>query len=108
MVVLSTRFLGACGTKDSTTSTDPVTGGHCSASGTLVAIQGNHGHALTVSAADIVAGAAKSYDITGTADHSHTVNLAASDFASLNGNVGIRVTSSSTGHTHSITINCAG
>src|SRR4051812_9550123 len=40
---------------------------------TVAAISANHGHAITVSAADVAAGVAKTYDIQGTAAHSHSV-----------------------------------
>jgi hypothetical protein len=43
----------------------------------------NHGHALVVSPADVLAGVPKTYDITGTSGHLHEVTLSADDFKAL-------------------------
>lgn len=82
----------------------------CTVNGTNVAIGSNHGHVMMVSAADVSAGANKTYDITGSATHSHSVTVTAANFASLQSNPGGSVMVESTsggGHTHSITILCA-
>jgi hypothetical protein len=71
-------------------------------------ISANHGHALTVPAADVVAGTAKSYDIQGSSGHAHQVDIADSDFAQLAlGNSVTVVSSTGSGHTHTVTVNCA-
>ena len=102
--VALTSFLFACGFRNNTGKV--VTGGNC-ANGTAVAIASNHGHVLTVSAADIAAGVQKVYDIQGTAGHTHSVTLTASDFALLATNVNVLETTTSTlSHTHDITVNC--
>jgi hypothetical protein len=89
----------ACGGGD---DDDTSGGGTCK-----TAIAANHGHALTISAADKMAGVAKDYDIKGSADHSHTVSLAADDFADLSGGTVVIVTSSTdAGHSHDVTITC--
>jgi len=79
----------------------------CVANGTNSAIQSNHGHSLTVSASDVNAGAEKTYDITGGAGHSHQVTVTSGNFTTLKSNQSITVTSTTTGHTHSVTISCA-
>ena len=100
----------ACGGSNSGA---PVTGGNCLANGTHVTIGTNHGHVLAVSIADINAGVDKSYDIRGTADHTHTVTLTAADFASLKQNTGTNEESSTTPsaiygtHFHAIAVSCA-
>jgi hypothetical protein len=79
----------------------------CSANGTIVAISGNHGHALVVSKADVAAGSAKTYSIQGGSVHDHTVTVSAADFAKLAANTSVVIESSPAGHTHTITVTCA-
>lgn len=82
--------------------------GNCLANGTATAIGGNHGHVLVVPMADIAAGAQRTYDIRGTADHTHQVTLTAADMATLQQNVAARETSSvALSHSHPITVSCA-
>ena len=82
----------------------------CATNGTAITIDANHGHVLMVTSSDVNAGADKTYDITGTALHSHMVTVTAADFARLqsNANASVMVTSTlGSAHTHSITILCA-
>lgn len=71
-------------------------------------IELNHGHALTVPAADVAAGTAQTYDITGAAAHAHSVSLSAADFSLLR-TAGMVIVTSTTGgaHTHTVTVRCA-
>jgi hypothetical protein len=93
---------------DATVSPDASMGTpSCSMNGTVVAIALNHGHALVVSKADVIAGAQKMYSIQGGSLHDHTVTLTAADFAMLAANTSVSVVSSLTGHTHAITVTCA-
>ncbi len=67
----------------------------------------NHGHVLLVMRADLDSTTAVSYDITGAADHAHTVTLTVAQLATLK--TGAAVTVSSTvafGHQHVITVSC--
>ena len=101
--------LAACGGDDGG-GTDASFQRSCAMNGTSVNIDGNHGHVLMVTSSDVTTGAAKTYDIMGTATHTHSVTVAATDFAKLqsNANGSIQVTSTSGGgHTHTITIICA-
>ena len=100
-------LLVACG--DSGGGADAAATGNCAMNGAAPpSIGGNHGHVLMVSKADITAGAAKTYDITGTADHSHNVTISAANFATLTSNTTVMTVSTNTqNHTHSITIMCA-
>ena len=71
-------------------------------------IQLNHGHVLTVSPDDVAAAVDKSYDIQGTALHTHTVTVTAADFAELEkGNTLTLTTSVGATHTHTVTVQCA-
>lgn len=80
----------------------------CTLNGTISAIAANHGHVLVVSKADVAAGAAKTYDIRGTADHAHSVTVTTAMFTMLRGNTAIATTSSAdSGHSHMVTVMCA-
>jgi hypothetical protein len=71
-------------------------------------IADNHGHRLTIPDADIKAGAGKSYNIQGTAGHSHTVELSAAQMTQLSQGTSLTVTSSTTDlHSHAVTVVCA-
>jgi len=71
------------------------------------AIAGNHGHVLTVTAADATAAVDKAYDIMGTASHTHSVTITAAMFAMLETGAVITTTSTtSAGHSHGITVMC--
>lgn len=85
------------------------TGKDCVMNGTSAQISSNHGHTITVSMADVMAAADKTYDITGSAAHSHSVTVTAANFASLMNNPdGSVMVTSTTGdaHTHTVTILC--
>ncbi len=71
-------------------------------------IASNHGHAITVSAADITAGVDKTYNITGTSAHQHSVTISAAMFTMLKAGMSILVTSSVGGaHSHSVMVTCS-
>ena len=75
---------------------------------TSAAIGTNHGHSMTVSAADVTAGVDKTYQIQGTSQHPHAVVLTAAHFATLRQTGTVTVTSSTDAmHSHSVTVTCA-
>lgn len=102
---------GGGGDDDSNPMPDaPMTAKSCTTNGTTATIGTNHGHTLTVSAADVTAGVDKTYNIMGTSDHAHMVTVTAANFTSLQNNPSGSVMLTSTsggGHTHSVTILCA-
>ena len=113
-LTLSVTFLGAhlagCGGEDTTGTVDLSSSGgsNCLQKGTSISIGSNHGHTLTVSVADIQAGAEKTYAIMGTSTHTHSVTLTSSHFADLAANKSVSLVSTSgSGHTHSVSIGCA-
>jgi len=64
-------------------------------------------HILTVSAADVTAGADKVYSIKGMSAHDHMVTITAANFATLKAGTMIMMTSTSGGgHTHSVEVVC--
>ena len=88
------------------------TGGGSAASclnngGTASDITFNHGHVLMVPAADFTAAGAKTYDITGSALHGHSITLSQAQRASVLAGTPVTVTSTLTGHTHDVTVACA-
>ena len=75
---------------------------------TASSISGNHGHSLTVSKADIEAGANKTYSIKGSADHDHEITITAADFNTLKSNMQVGENSTTVqSHSHTVTISCA-
>jgi hypothetical protein len=97
-VCASGVLLAACG---SSSSDKTPSGSACQTT-----ISANHGHSLSIPIADKMAGAAKDYDIKGSADHSHTVSLTAADWADIDAG-SLTVTSSVTnGHSHDVSISC--
>jgi hypothetical protein len=101
--------LTGCGGDDGG-GTDSSVQRNCAMNGTNVTIEANHGHVLMVTSADVAAGADKTYDIMGTALHTHMVTVTAADFAKLqsNANASVMVTSTvGSAHTHLVTILCA-
>jgi hypothetical protein len=67
----------------------------------------NHGHVLTVLRSDLDSATAKSYDIQGTADHTHTVTFTLAQLASLKSGASVTVTSTTTDyHQHVISLSC--
>jgi hypothetical protein len=86
----------------------PMAMGNCMQNGTNIVIGTNHGHAMTVPAADVIAGVQKDYQIQGGSGHPHTVTVTAAMFATLQQNTQVVVTSTvDAGHSHQVTIRCA-
>ena len=79
---------------------------NCASTG--AAIANNHGHAITVTAAEANAGVDKTYSIQGTSQHPHSVTITAADFAMLRSAGTITVMSSlDASHRHNVTVTCA-
>ncbi len=79
----------------------------CGTGANATAISGNHGHALTVPAADIAAAVAKTYAIKGTSSHDHQVSMNEAQFATLKTGASLTLTSSSVfSHVHTVTVAC--
>lgn len=101
-------LLNCSSSDDSETNNNQGNEPNCIANGTNSNIEGNHGHSLSVSVADVNAGVEKTYNITGSAGHSHEVTVTAANFSTLANNQQVVVSSTTeNGHTHSVTISCA-
>ena len=76
------------------------------------AISDNHGHTLTIPAADVDSTVAITYSILGIADHDHTITLTPAQLAQIKNSTSVTVSSSidrSTlyaSHFHAVTVNC--
>jgi hypothetical protein len=82
-------------------ATVPTSDGSKSAS-----ISGNHGHSAVITQAQMLAGGAVSLDIQGTATHDHVVNLSATAVGDIRDGKKVATESTSTqGHTHTVTFN---
>jgi hypothetical protein len=69
-------------------------------------IGSNHGHAGTITAAQLTAGGTLSLDIRGDATHPHTVELTGADMTSIAANQRVsKESSTDSGHSHSVTFN---
>lgn len=67
----------------------------------------NHGHTLTITLADVDAAVAKTYDITGTAGHAHTLTITPQQFMQIKEGRTLNIESSNgLAHTHTITVMC--
>jgi hypothetical protein len=74
-------------------------------------IAGNHGHVLAIPVADLNSTVARTYDILGTATHTHSVTFSAAQLAALKAGNSVTVTSTVTGsdalaHSHAISERC--
>ena len=107
--------LGACSDAvglvpppDATVFDAPPSG--CTETDAIVTIADNHQHAehaMTVTSADVQAGAMMDYDMMGDATHTHTLTVTAPDFTSLGSGGTISETSSFTiDHMHVVTVSC--
>ena len=104
-----------CGS-DSSSPTAPTTGGGGNGGGggggggnsTDVngTVSANHGHVATVTEAHVNAGADVTIDITGNADHPHSVDLTAAQLTQIGDGEQVQVTSTAgQAHTHGVTFN---
>ncbi|MEJ7602660.1 MAG: hypothetical protein WKG01_32520 [Kofleriaceae bacterium] len=84
-----------------------TTDGQSACGSTTTSISANHGHAVAIPVADIEAGVTKTYDITGSSDHDHSITVTAAMFTTLKGGTMIRVTSFGGNHPHDVTVTCA-
>jgi hypothetical protein len=68
------------------------------------AISSNHGHAATVTAAQLTSGGGLELDIRGTSSHSHMLSLTPDDVAAIRSGAMFEKTCG-TGHKHTVTFN---
>ena len=119
MTITRKQFLGAtsagsvllllqgCGGGDyGDDNNNPPPAQACGATG--AAIAGNHGHTLSIARADLDSTVNRTYDITGTADHPHSVTFTPAQLQSLKAGQRVAVTSTTVEvHEHVVTASCA-
>ena len=74
------------------------------------AISANHGHTLTIPAADLDSPTARTYDIAGVAGHSHQVTFSPAQLQQLKAGTTVAVASTpfpGDGHSHNVSVTCA-
>lgn len=77
----------------------------CGASGD--AISGNHGHALTIAAADLNSASAMTYSIMGSSTHNHSVTFTVAQLGQLRNGQSVVVESTlDSAHSHTVTARC--
>lgn len=100
--------LAGCGPGGTDETDDPAQGQSCSFAGAS-AITGNHGHSVTLPRATLEAGADGSFEIRGTADHSHALTLTGAQLSALLAGETLTLDASTTlEHSHSVTLRCGG
>ena len=73
----------------------------------MVVIAGNHGHVLSIPAADLNATVDMTYGIQGSADHNHTVTFTPAQLAQLKAGTAVTVTSTTNlSHSHDVGTRC--
>lgn len=95
--------LVGCGDSGSSSSPTPAPSPTGDVEGTVGT---NHGHRATIARVELTEGMAIVLDITGVADHPHTLELSAAELAQIAG--GARVTKNSSfdaAHAHTVTFN---
>ena len=101
----ATITISGCGGDDNNPGTGP-TGGGGQSGDEVGAISANHGHSVTVTAAQITAGNAVTATLTTGNGHTHTINLTAAQVVAIGQNQRVSVTSSTdAGHNHEVTFN---
>ena len=71
-------------------------------------ISANHGHALAIPVADLLSAVAITYNLQGTAVHTHEVTFTPAQLAQLRAGTAVTVTTSITlAHSHDLTETCA-
>jgi len=106
-VVITVSGCGGGGHSSPSSPSAPSAGtGAGSSSDKSGTISSNHGHLAVVTGAQLVVGNAVQLDIRGSADHTHMVTLTAAAIQAIQaGRPAVTDSTSSTGHTHSVTFN---
>jgi hypothetical protein len=95
-----------CGSSDP--GKDGGTASTCTTSGIKSMPIDDPKHSFTAPAADVTAGATKTYSIQGTSTHDHTITLTTGHFDQLKAGMNVSVMSTNTlGHQHTVSVTCA-
>ena len=103
-VVITAACGGGGGSSPASPSSPPPTAGAGDKEAT--SISANHGHVAIIRSAELQAGGALSLNITGSANHPHTLALSGDEVVSIrNGGRVSKTSSNDDGHTHTVTFN---
>jgi hypothetical protein len=106
--VASGWALAGCGGGGGDSSNPPAPAPAPGSLACTAAISDNHGHVLAIAAADLDSTTDKTYDIEGTAGHTHSVTFTAAQLAQLKAGTTVSVTTTMTlNHDHRIGEHCA-
>jgi hypothetical protein len=94
----ATITLSGCGGGNPAASSPPLTD-------KTGEISSNHGHAATITAAQLGTGGGLDLDLRGTASHTHMLSLTASELVMIRSGSRFEKTCSGTSHTHTVTFN---
>lgn len=99
--------ISGCGDSNSSSTPSTPTPTPTPAGDSVTGVVGtNHGHTAVITAAELTAGNAVSLDITGNANHPHTVDLTDVEVGQIAGGMRVQKTSSNDdGHAHTVTFN---
>jgi len=98
--------ISGCGGGGGSPTSGSPTGGPNASGDMLGAVSANHGHTAVITAAQLVGGNAIVLDISGTAGHSHTVELSAAEIAAIRGGTVVEKPSTTgEAHSHSVAFN---
>lgn len=97
---------GADGGRDTPVEAPPVAA-NCGTN-LKVIITGNHDHVLTITMAEVTAAVTKVYNVRGTSNHPHRIQITAQEFRDLGAGKALRKMSCDDGHEHEYLINCVG
>jgi hypothetical protein len=85
---------------------DPPAGQSCGSTGSAIA--GNHGHSLSIPSADLDSITNRTYNITGSANHSHSATFTPAQLQALKAGQSVVVTSTTdAAHEHAVTASCS-
>jgi hypothetical protein len=103
----ATITITGCGDDDDDPGMGPSGGGGGTQGGELGSISANHGHTVTITAAQIASGGAlMNLSIRGSATHDHFISLAASQIMAIGQNQQVSVVSTTNDlHEHTVTFN---
>ncbi len=91
---------------DSPTAPTPTPGPGPGGGDETGTVSANHGHTAEITAAELTAGDALTLDITGTADHPHSVELTMDDVMMIaSGDTVSKTSSVDAAHDHTVTFN---
>jgi hypothetical protein len=103
ILTAATITFSGCGDDD---DNDNGTGPSGQPTNEVGTISANHGHEVTISAAQITAGSALTATLTVGNGHTHTINLTAAQVVSIGQNQQVSVVSTTDGgHNHTVTFN---